>query len=295
MNIKQLKRFLDLCETKSFTKTAGNMFLSQQALSSSMNALEEELGKTLFRRTPKGVVLTEEGIVLKELCEPLVQSFDDMNAELSRRYDNIDERLVMALAPAVLRASGPDLIHRFKVTHPHFKLKVIECLDTVCVENVQNEVVELAFCPYLRDESDTNHIRLGAEKLCAIVSKNSPLAAMEKISIADLANESLVSFNRYHQIYHTILRCSRSRGFEPDVIVDSGESGILLDMVRTYRYVFICMEYLAVDVDRSSFAVIPFTDSDMVWEYGLIYKKGKKLGRGAHIFGEFIDGNLMKQ
>ncbi|WP_374047260.1 LysR family transcriptional regulator [uncultured Cloacibacillus sp.] len=43
MDIKQLKRFLDLYETGSFTKTAENLFLSQQALSSSIITLEREL------------------------------------------------------------------------------------------------------------------------------------------------------------------------------------------------------------------------------------------------------------
>jgi len=97
MDIRQLKRFLDLCETGSFTRTAENLFLSQQVLSTSMNILEE-LGKALYKRTSKGVILTREGQILKELCMPLVQSYDDMALELNRRFNNEKGHLVIGLA-----------------------------------------------------------------------------------------------------------------------------------------------------------------------------------------------------
>jgi len=49
MNIQQLHYFLNICETKSLTKSAGLLFLTQPALSKSIASLEKELGASLFK------------------------------------------------------------------------------------------------------------------------------------------------------------------------------------------------------------------------------------------------------
>ena len=47
------------------TRAAHQLYISQPAVSAHIKALEEELGVTLFARTPQGMTLTKEGHVLK--------------------------------------------------------------------------------------------------------------------------------------------------------------------------------------------------------------------------------------
>lgn len=288
MDIKQLKRFLDICETGSFTRTAENLFLTQQALSTSMNILEEELGKPLFKRTPKGLILTAEGRVLRELCTPLVQHFDDMTHELNRRFGNETGHLVIGLAPGVLQASSPDLLLRFRRAYPNFDFRAIESPDTVCVEHVIRGEAQMAFCPRPWNESATEYIPLGEERIYAIVSRDSPLAGKCSVSAEDLRQEKLVSLNKYYQIHYRILDWYERHGLIPDFAVESGEIGVLLSMVELNRYLFICMEHIAMDLEKSRCVRIPFEDESFVWEYGLVYKKGKKLDHSARVFLDFV-------
>lgn len=292
MDIKQLKRFLDICETKSFTKTAENLYISQQALSSSIYALEEELNRPLFSRTAKGVIPTEAGLFLKELCTPLVKSFDDMLIELTLRFDNTKEKLFLGLVPEVLRASSPNLLLRYRETYPNIELKAIESLDTICINHVMNGTVELAFCPRPHDDSLVEYIHLRAESVYAVIHKNSPLAKNKTLSMKDLINEKIVTLNEYHQIYHKILACFRTYGFTPRFMVESGESSILLSMVKTNMCAFICMEHIALTMDEFSCVRIPIADPDMIWEYGIVYKKDRKLGRSAKQLIDFLSKGL---
>lgn len=288
MDIKQLKRFLDVCETKSFSRTAENLFISQQALSSSINALEEELGRPIFDRTAKGVIPTEEGLFLKEICTPMVQSFDDMTAELFCKFYSKKSKLVFGLAPEVLKASMPDLLLRFRESYPNVELKAVEGLDTICVDNVINGKVEFAFCPRPHDDSSTEFITLRQEKIYAVINKNSALAKNKTVSIGDLINERIVTLDKHHQIYHKILNCSKEYDFTPRFIVESAESSILLSMVKTNMYIFICMEHIAKNMDKASCVRIPISDKDMMWEFGVIYKKEKKLSHNAIQFVNFL-------
>ncbi|MGI6105819.1 MAG: LysR family transcriptional regulator [Raoultibacter sp.] len=68
MNERQEKYFLTIAEEGSISRAADRLFISRQALSGSINALEAELGTSLFRRSKSGISLTQEGELLKEYC-----------------------------------------------------------------------------------------------------------------------------------------------------------------------------------------------------------------------------------
>ena len=58
--------FSAVTKTKSFTKAARELYMTQSAVSQAIQKLETELEIQLFHRTPKGVVLTSEGELLSE-------------------------------------------------------------------------------------------------------------------------------------------------------------------------------------------------------------------------------------
>jgi DNA-binding transcriptional LysR family regulator len=58
---RQLRAFVTLAKTCSFTVAARELFLSQSAVSHSMKSLEEDVGCRLFDRMGKKVLLTQAG------------------------------------------------------------------------------------------------------------------------------------------------------------------------------------------------------------------------------------------
>ena len=61
INFELYKVFYEVANTKSISKGAEKLLVSQPAVTQSIQTLENELGGKLFVRTPKGVVLTNEG------------------------------------------------------------------------------------------------------------------------------------------------------------------------------------------------------------------------------------------
>ena len=84
MNIQQLRYFLVLADTLSFTKTAEKYYISQTAVSNQIKALEEKLGVQLFQRDNRKVILTPAGKVFVK--EALIER-DDVAA----LYDGVIE------------------------------------------------------------------------------------------------------------------------------------------------------------------------------------------------------------
>ena len=79
MDIESLNTFLTLAETKSFTKTANQLFVAQSTVTNRINELEKELKLSLFSRTNRSVKLTLEGVkIIEELAVP-TQSTKDIS------------------------------------------------------------------------------------------------------------------------------------------------------------------------------------------------------------------------
>lgn len=62
MNDVQLQSFLSTARTGSFTRAAKELYVSTPSLMQRINALETELGCTLFTRNSKGAQLTDAGV-----------------------------------------------------------------------------------------------------------------------------------------------------------------------------------------------------------------------------------------
>ena len=72
MDIKLLKNFLQIARIGNMTKASQMLYISQSALSKQMKELEEEFGCNLFIRQKEGMVLTEEGYILRKRAEDIV-------------------------------------------------------------------------------------------------------------------------------------------------------------------------------------------------------------------------------
>lgn len=65
MQIDQIDTFLDLCDTRSFNRTAERMGVTQSTVSGRISALERLVGARLFRRSRAGTDLTTAGLRLE--------------------------------------------------------------------------------------------------------------------------------------------------------------------------------------------------------------------------------------
>ena len=72
MNFLTLHYFVKIAEELSFTKAAEKIHISQQALTTHMKKLEEELDVKLFNRK-KGITLTYAGLLLNNYAIEVLQ------------------------------------------------------------------------------------------------------------------------------------------------------------------------------------------------------------------------------
>jgi DNA-binding transcriptional LysR family regulator len=85
---KNHRYFLQVALCGSFKRAAEALYISQPSLTVAMKKLETDMGVTLFHRRPKGVELTEYGLLLKQY----VQEQQDKQLQLMHRIQDMQQR-----------------------------------------------------------------------------------------------------------------------------------------------------------------------------------------------------------
>ena len=98
MEIKTLRYFLATAREENMTRAAEILHVTQPTLSKQMKALEDELGKKLFTRHSFRIELTEEGVLLRNRAENLVEMADKIEQEFIALDDITGGELYLGLA-----------------------------------------------------------------------------------------------------------------------------------------------------------------------------------------------------
>lgn len=87
MNLEQLRYFLTIYESLSLNIAAKQLYISQPALSKSLQTMEQELGTKLFIRNKKGLYPTEAGKIFFESSTSILQLYDETLLKLNSNFD----------------------------------------------------------------------------------------------------------------------------------------------------------------------------------------------------------------
>ncbi|WP_418347303.1 LysR family transcriptional regulator [Serratia fonticola] len=79
---KELINFITVARVKSLTKASEELYITQSPICRSLKKLEHSLGLKLFIRSGRGLVLTEDGVILYSKVISLYSQLD----ELERHY-----------------------------------------------------------------------------------------------------------------------------------------------------------------------------------------------------------------
>ena len=88
MNFNQLEYFIALYQTKSVTKAAKSLFMTRQALSLGLSAMEEELGVPLFIRMSTGLEPTKEGEILFRYACDALKTREEVVSQVQASHQN---------------------------------------------------------------------------------------------------------------------------------------------------------------------------------------------------------------
>lgn len=125
MDVRQLRNFISICDLASITAAADVMGVAQPALSRQVKAMEEELGVALLRRHGRGVMPTEEGLLLAARARRIVEDFDSLRHDIAGDAQTLSGTLTLGLPPTVAEVLATHLMLRAMEVHPAVRLRIV--------------------------------------------------------------------------------------------------------------------------------------------------------------------------
>jgi len=294
MELAQLKSFVTIAETLSFTAAAKALHVTQPALSYQMSRLETELKTKLFDRTGRRIALTPEG----ELFLPLAQSVllrADESLRILRDHLGTELGVVrFGCNPSVAANLAPPVIAAFRAEQPNVRLEMTEAGDAELQEGVRNGSLDFAIVTAPGFPRYLDITPLGSENLLLVTSAQHRLAGRKSVRLRELADETFVMASDTYNISAHIVEACRRAGFEPRVVCQGGSNDAARSLVRHGTGVAILPSIAVRGSHSEGLAVIPLEDN-LTRELNLIRGKDRALTRAARAFMERLQAYVTKQ
>jgi LysR family hydrogen peroxide-inducible transcriptional activator len=247
MELHQLRYFVAVAETGSFTRAAEREGVTQPTLSEQVIRLEGKphgVGRRLFDRLGRKVVLTDAGRELLGRAQAILAAVDE--AERAVRDSGEGGRLRAGAIPTVAPFLLPGVVAKFSKAHPAVQLQIHEerTERLLAALNAGELDVGVMALP-IRD--DRLHVeKLFAEPLVVALPAGHPLAARVEVRLADVLDEPFILLDDVHCFGDQVLSLCRRGGAEPKVVCRGEQIATLLGMVGAGQGVSVVPEMAAV-------------------------------------------------
>jgi DNA-binding transcriptional LysR family regulator len=197
VDIQELEAFWWIAQTGSFNRAAERLFLTQPSVTARIQALEKDLGQTLFERKPRGVRLTDAGRVLLPHAERVLQDVRKARQALQELEMASGGTLSVGSALTTSTYTLPRILSRFKATYPGVEVSVRTGRSQQVQQLVMDDTVQLGLVHGpLSTHPEIVTLPLYDEPILLCVPPGHALASRREVPAEELAQEPFITSDK---------------------------------------------------------------------------------------------------
>lgn len=211
MTLQQLKYIVAVAETGNITEAAGRLFVSQPSLTNAIRELESEMQITIFRRTNKGVVVSNEGELFLSYARQILEQ-TSLLEEKFKSADKQSPRFSVSCQHYSFAVNAfVDVIRKFDADRYDFTLRETQTYEIIeDVSRLKSEIGILytsskneEILLKLIKQNGLKFEELFVAKPHVFICSNHPLAGREMLELKDLEEYPYLSFEQgeYNSFY----------------------------------------------------------------------------------------------
>jgi LysR family hydrogen peroxide-inducible transcriptional activator len=212
MEMHQLRYFVAVARTGSFSRAAEQCYVSQPSLSQQIQKLERSVGQRLFDRLGRRATLTDAGRLLLERAQGILESVDDVERRLRDADDNPAGRLCVGAIPTIAPYLLPLLLPRFLKQFPRVELAIHEGVTQHLLATIVDGELDLAIVALPINDERIESEPLFTEPLLLAVARNHRLAKRRRVTLDDFGTERFILLNEMHCLSDQVLSFCKGHG-----------------------------------------------------------------------------------
>lgn len=269
MELRQIRYFLQIAETSSFSEASRQLCVSQSTVSQQIKQLEDELGAELFVRDSHSVKLSDYGIQFLPYAKNIAE---DVRSGVARIKDvsglsvgTINIGATYTFCPLLGKT-----IEEFMKEHKGISIKLTCASMEELMQMLEDGELDtvLSYRPSRHFDNIESHILFNSN-LCVTARRDHPLAGKDKVRLVDLEKFPMALPSRGLQARNEFDRLLFGQNYRFDVRLEVNDLNMLLDLVsRTDMITFLSAatvkdnpEFCTIDIDHN--------ETEMVGSYHL--------------------------
>ncbi|MEX8194629.1 LysR family transcriptional regulator [Comamonas guangdongensis] len=232
ISLRQLRTFVAVAESRSFSRAAEALALTQPAVSRNVTELEQAMGLQLLHRTTREVEPTDAGRVLLGNVTRVLEDLDACLLEVQGLATQRKGRVKVASSPTLSANLLPQCIARSKQQSPGVDIKLLDRIQSDVLLSVRSGEVDFGVVIDPSEKQDLHVQTILTEPFCLVCLSSHRLARKKEVSWAELAGEPLVLLDHASGSRRLIDAALQAHGAAASVVQDVGHTTTIYSMVQ---------------------------------------------------------------
>jgi DNA-binding transcriptional LysR family regulator len=194
MDLRQLRYFVAVAEEGSIRKASYVLYVAHQPISLALNQLERELGTALFRRTPQGVELSEDGVQFRAYARKILDCVCEAEQGMRQRAEHTRRTLRVGLIEGVVAAGEltAPIFEEHRRLYPdlHVEFEELSFCDQTAA--LLDETIDVALVRPPLEHRAIYVVPIATEPRILWVGTQHRLADADEVAVDDIAADPTV-------------------------------------------------------------------------------------------------------
>ncbi|MBQ8264220.1 MAG: LysR family transcriptional regulator [Oscillospiraceae bacterium] len=281
MNLKQLRYFVTLAETESFTKAAVQHYIAQTAITQQIRILEERVGAKLVNRDSRPVSLTPAGRVFLKEARDILERMDTALWRTRDASTGLEGSLRLGYTKGYEHSDLPKYLRNYHREYPNVLLSCYRCDTDMLAAGLVNGEYDIIFTwdsTNIRQEENLELMVFEHVPLRVALYSNHSLARRKELTRKDLKQENILFMSpsgtgdSFGDAYY--IRLYQQAGYQPRILMRSSDMESILMMVAAEEGISVVPEYSHPwDVGAENIVFIPLTGEGETEEILVAWRK----------------------
>jgi DNA-binding transcriptional LysR family regulator len=291
LNFNQFRVFYYAAKNLNFTAAAGELFITQPAVTSQIKSFEEFCNLKLFKKRGRRIYLTDEG---KSLYAHAAKIFK-YEKEIENIIDDMRELkrgiLSLGTTKAYARYFMPLMISTFHKNYPNIKIQLNEGSSLDMIHSLLDFKIEVAVIARSEDNPEVNFVPFSREEMAVIVSKDHHLCREKAITFKELSTEPFIMKEKGSGTRKLVDELFEAEQCTPDILMETSNTEFIKQLVQRGEGVsFVVREAVAAELKEKKLIAVPLKGSTVYLDVSIAYLKDQVLSPPARAFVDTLIG-----
>ncbi|MBI2955219.1 MAG: LysR family transcriptional regulator [Chloroflexi bacterium] len=285
----QLKIFSTVAEHCNFTRAAGELYMTQPAVSAAISKLEQSFGVKLFDQLGKRTYLTEAGEALLDYARKMLALTEEAEGVLSEFRDAGSGRLLLGASNTIGIYVLPLLLRKFKERHPNVGVTLEIGNTKQVVNSVLTNRLDFGLVAGEVDHQDLKASHFLTDQLTLIVSSSHPWAGRGHVPLAEVLQEPFIIRERGASTRTVVERELSRLGHRLNAVMEVASNEAIKKAVEVGLGVSIVSEQtISQDLALGTITRLLIDDMQFKRDFYLFFHKDKFCTKTVREFLDFL-------